>query len=655
MKSLRLKILIPILIVIVLSISTLSFIAYYQANRILNNDVETITKVQVEKIVIFVEEQLHEWKGKIELLATVENVKNMDFMNLKKYVSEKENIFEEFNAIIISDTDGNMKSTVGKFGDISQKEYFRKVMTGETVVSKPITSTDTEEPVIIIATPIKDNSGKVIGLIGGSINLSLISDFVNAEKLGENGYAFMINSEGLLMAHPTKEYILNRNLLKEENQNIVAIAKKMVKGEDGIEHYDFNGKQRIATFKSFKSTGWSVAMTVNYSELTHEIDMFRNILLTIGIVTLVLITIVVYLLISRSIKPLHKMIAITKQVAEGNLTIKVDTKSNDEIGSLANNFNKMIESMSNLIGEMNHMGMTVSSASQEMLTLSREANKVAEQVTATISELAQGASEQAKSTQEGYDTINGLIDGIAIITNNAGHSQTAASNAMRTVDEGIKILDYQKSKMNESIKATQNVSNQISDLYDKSQKIGQIIELISNIAKQTNLLALNAAIEAARAGELGKGFAVVADEVRELAEQSSAATSDISTLIGDIKSGVDKAVKEMNRTESIINEQNNASEQTSNAFKSILDAVDAVIVNIQEVTKTSEIVNANSMLVSEGIEELASITEENAAGTEEVAASTQEQSTAINQISISSERLAKLSRELETIINRFKI
>ncbi len=655
MKSLKSKILIPVLVVVVLSITTLSLISYFQAHGMLDNDVKKITKAKVEKLVISTEEKIGEWKSIVKMLATISPVKNMDFNGLKDYALKNEELFHEFDAITFSDTTGKFNSTVGQGGDISKREYFPKVMKGETVVSKPILSKNTGKPVIFIATPVKDDSGEVIGLIGGSVQLSLITDMVNAEKIGENGYAYMLSSEGVVMAHPVAEFILDKNLLENDNTSLVAITQKMLKGEEGLEHYMYEGQDKIAAFEPLESTGWSIAMTVNYSELTQEINIFRNIMIFIGMITLAVIIIVVYLIVTRSIKPLNKMIAITQEVADGNLRVTVDVKSKDEIGLLANNFNKMIESMSSLIGEMNQMGITVSSASQEMLASSREANKVAEQVATTISELAQGASEQAKSTQEGNVMVNELIGGIATISDNAKHSQKATTNAMETVSEGIKILEYQKSKMIESTKATQNVSYQIADLYEKSQEIGQIVELIRSIAKQTNLLALNAAIEAARAGQQGKGFAVVAEDVRKLAEQSSNATSDIGSLIGDIKTGVDKAVKEMNRAESIVKEQNSASEQTSNAYKSILEAVEAVIVNTQEVSKTSELISTNSVLVGKAIENVASITEENAAGTEEVAASTQEQSSTINIISASSEQLAELSSKLETIINRFKI
>ncbi len=655
MKSLKQKIMIPVLIVAIIGITTMSFAAYLQVEEMLDNDIEKITKEKVEKLTISTEAWIHEWKEKIDLLSTLDVVKKMDHIGMKKYVKENERLFKDFEAIALSDTHGAFKSTTGNTGDISGRDYFPKVMSGDMAVSEPILSKDTGLPIVFIAAPIKNNKEEVIGLIGGSINLTIITDIVNAEKIGDTGYAYMLNSEGVVIAHPNSEFILKKNIFENEEESLANIVKKMLDGKEGMDYYRYQGENKIAAYGSLEPTGWSIAMSVNYSELNSVIDSFRIVMILIGFITLVLIILIIYLIVNRSIKPLISMIDITKKVSKGNLKVRVDVRSKDEIGFVANNFNEMVESMNSLIKEVTDMGKTVTMASQEMLASSEEASKVSEQVATTISELAEGANEQAKLTQEGNGMVNELVNGITTITHNAGISQKAAVDAMKTVDEGIKIQEYQKSKTTESIEATRTVGGQISDLYQKSQKIGQIVKLISSIAKQTNLLALNAAIEAARAGEQGKGFAVVAEEIRELAEQSSIATKDIGLLIGEIKSGVDKAVKEMNRTEAIVNEQNNASEKSSDAFKHILTAVEAVISNIKEVANASENLNSNSLLVGKAIENVASITEENAAGTEEVAASTQEQSTAIELISTSSKALAELSVKLETIIQRFTI
>ncbi|TCO69695.1 methyl-accepting chemotaxis protein [Marinisporobacter balticus] len=655
MKSLKYKITIPVLIFVMIGIILLSGVAYYQAKEAIVIGVKEMAQSKVEKLAALTNDQIHEWEAIIGLLATVDAVKNIDHQGLKIFIDQNKKNFEVFEAIILSDKDGKYANTNGQGGNLKDREYFQKVMTGQSAVSNPVISKTTGNPIVVIAVPIKDDNGNIIGLIGGTVNLDYITKVVNTEKLGKTGYAYMIDQEGLVMAHPKKEMILQFNVFEKGDNLQIEIAKKMIKGEKGVDTYQFDGQEKLLAYAPISSMGWSIGMTAYYSEVTEGVSKFKNMMMMMGVAMIIVIGMVIYFLINRSIQPVLKMAEITKEVATGNLTVNIDVKTEDEIGMLANNFNHMIKNMRNLLSEMDEMGMTVASTSQQMMASTEEASTVSEQVANTISELAEGASEQAQSIHRSSDMVNELITGIGHIAKNTNNTDKLTVRAKETVDAGMQIVAYQKSKTIENKQVTINVGEEISALSEKSQQIGQIVALISSIAEQTNLLALNAAIEAARAGEQGKGFAVVAEEVRKLAEESGKASQNIHDLIYEIQNGVGKAVKEMDQVKIVVDEQENAVENTVNVFENILKAVGNVAENIKEVSKSCEKLNEDAVVVGGNIDNISGITQTNAAAAEEVAASTEEQSATIEELSASAEKLASLSGKLQESIQKFKI
>jgi methyl-accepting chemotaxis protein len=396
-------------------------------------------------------------------------------------------------------------------------------------------------------------------------------------------------------------------------------------------------------------------MTASKAEVMASLDIMKTISLTSAAVAIVLACILINVIVGRSVKPIIRITEVTKEVANGNLRVKVGIKRNDEVGVLAENFNAMIENMKMLISETREMSAAVAGASQQMLASSNEASKVAEQVANTISELARGASEQAEETQRVSDMVNEAVTATGQLSAGIGYSEELTDKVKHTVDEGVKAVECQKLKMAENKNAAQKVGTEIYDLAQYSEKIGQIVDMIEDIADQTNLLALNAAIEAARAGEQGRGFAVVAEEVRKLAEDSMNATGEIGNLIKEIQAGIQRSVEGVKHTEKIVEEQENAVLQTTQAFQEILKATDELAGRMKEVAEAARLLNSNSVSIGETTQNMASIIEESAAGTEEVASATEEQTAAIQQIASSSEHLADLANKLQKAIERFYV
>jgi methyl-accepting chemotaxis protein len=207
-----------------------------------------------------------------------------------------------------------------------------------------------------------------------------------------------------------------------------------------------------------------------------------------------------------------------------------------------------------------------------------------------------------------------------------------------------------------------SISNTVNDLAkvikglgDRSQEIGQIVEVITGIAQQTNLLALNAAIEAARAGEHGRGFAVVADEVRKLAEQSAESAQQITNLIGTIQADTSTAVNVMDSTIQEVSSGIGVVNTAGEAFNRIENLINTVAKQIQEVSAASQQMSVGAMQVVKAIDEISDVSEKTAAGTQNVSAAAQEQLASMEEISASSSSLSKMATELQTLVSRFKV
>lgn len=271
-----------------------------------------------------------------------------------------------------------------------------------------------------------------------------------------------------------------------------------------------------------------------------------------------------------------------------------------------------------------------------------------------VEEIAKGASNQAKETEEGAKHIQELSDLISYDRLNMENLNNSASEVNRLKDEGLEILSELTRKTDESKKASEIIFTAIRETSASVENIQQGSEMIRTIARQTNLLALNAAIEASRAGESGRGFAVVADEIRRLAEQSNRFANDIIKEIQELSQKTVTMVNMINQVGSIVQEQNESVAVTNRRFQGIHQAVEGMKEAIGKLNESSSSMEKKKDELIVIMNDLSAISEQFAAGTEEVASTIDQQSVSIENIAKSSEALSKLAEELQTMVAKFK-
>ncbi|WP_434602236.1 methyl-accepting chemotaxis protein [Pseudomonas sp. Z4-7] len=470
-------------------------------------------------------------------------------------------------------------------------------------------------------TPVRDGSGKIIAVlyVGFDYTDAQNAQFDNLKRfrIGQTGSLALLDEQNKWLVPPAGVQALDN-----ATAAITGLIKKPGKGafwEDTAEEF-------YSVAVTFEGGPWAVVASMPKTEI-NAVTWNVGTQLAIGSLLAMLLAVgaAVWLLRSK-LAPLGDLVRQAEALGAGDLSVRLNVSSHDEIGQLARAFNQMSQALSTMVEHIRKASQEVNSRAQALSGLSSGAYEGMEQQSGEITSMA-GAVEEFSAT-----SLN--------IADNMGNTERLAQDNAQQTRIGRTSMDEASSSLEQIAGALNSTATVINTLGQRSQEIGGIVGVITSIAEQTNLLALNAAIEAARAGEQGRGFAVVADEVRSLASRTRQATDEISGMINSIQQETGNAISTMEKGNLLMQEGLSRNANVASALARIDEQSRSAGQQFAAITTATQEQSSTATLLSSNLQS--------------IAMANSEQREVVSNLAITAKELEKLAQDLRKEVDRFR-
>ncbi|WP_422659419.1 methyl-accepting chemotaxis protein [Paenibacillus sp. EC2-1] len=488
--------------------------------------------------------------------------------------------------------------------------------------------------------------------------------------LGEHGYFYVLDTEGNLLAHPSREGDNIGDSQTSDGQFYIRDVITSAQNGGGYTYYfwplptDANAEDSKASEEAEKivyavqnpSWGWVIAAGSYLQDYnTGEQTILRTILWTLALCLFIGAAIVA--VFARHVaKPTIEVAHRAMTTSQGDLTGEpLIVQTRDENGLMASSFNKMIDSLKDLISSLKLSSRTMNKTASTLLSVTHNTTAAVEQTTTSIRKVAASSDNQAYSIRSASSAMEDMALSVQQVASTASNAFETSSRTLDKAESGIQLIRSSEKQMQAIVEKIADMTGSIRSLNRYSEQITSIVTSMKDISSQTNLLALNASIEAARAGSSGSGFAVVASEVHKLAIQSNESASAVANLIETIQQEIRIASSSVRSVETEAETGVIYINKTGETFQDILAFTRQTVEGIQEASAAAEQMSAEAESISESFSEMNEAANESSVAAQCVSKAAEEQLISMQQLSTLAESLNAFSEELESMSNRFKL
>lgn len=655
-KSIRNQLLIPIISMIILLVSVLSYVAISESKKHITNNSERflmeLTNEKINNINNIFNDNLTSMWGIVNSQILKDG--KTPWETLKNLLDSQKKSRNHISIGII-DESGNIKYSDDTTGMLEDKELLNRVLNGEGLVKKVGIDGD-NNPIFSYLVPI---------VVDGRISKILVVNRIEPElsrivkeEVSGYGAGIILNEQGIIQIHTNNEFIGKKLSELDDNVGLADIEQKMIKGEVSSGEYKLNNKDNIITYGKIKVIGWSFGQYLDKQGIQQEVDELSKYFSALGGIVAVigvLAALIIINLITRNLKKIDNHMTI---LSTGDLTKGVEEnlkKRRDEVGDIANAINKTQQYISEIISLIKINSDSIDTKSENLSNISSKFVYSTENIAHAVEEVASGSDTQAQELTDTVEIVNKFgreLDKIVVqfeeINTRAvdiDEKAKKSNNSMEMVVQGLLELIVTFSEFKEKI-----------NLMDKNiKKVNEFTSLIKSISEQTNLLALNAAIEAAAAGDAGKGFGVVADEVRTLAEKSKTASNKIFEIASDLLKDTRNISSTSEKMNNEIVKQRETIDTSMTSFKEISSSIEEITPRINNVSRYVERLSSNKDDIVIKSENVASISQEISSLAQEISASMEEMKESSLDVSITSKDLKDMTAVMKENVGIFKI